>query len=222
MGRQGVDPGMKSSAFALALGISAALPLRAEENGAPPPATHPATGFSATVSSTGSFAFELFLNTLAFGLDLAALDSAAPLPAAPPVEPRGYEQQHWAVPRRLPQAREGLLVSFGLGGGSAYLSSEGAGRVGVFDGNFRLGYGFSDRFQLFMQFSCDWGRYPTPPGFASWPFSTRGPTVLIAARAGTGLNPPAGVGVAGLDSYGDYCCSTCSSVTGLALAGGIS
>src|SRR5947209_20132034 len=108
MGRQGVDSGMKSSALALALGITAALPLRAEENGAPPAATHPAGGFSATVSSSGSFAFELFLNTLAFVLDLAALDSAAPLPAALPVEPWGFEPQHAPVLRRSPRALEGL------------------------------------------------------------------------------------------------------------------
>src|SRR5207302_9929896 len=142
--------------------------------------------------------------------------------SAGPVEQRAYGQQAWGRPRRQPQAREGLLVSFGLGGGSAYLSSEGSGRVGVFDGNFRLGYGFSDRFQLFMDFSGDSGRYPNSPEFASWTFTLRGQTVLIGDRAGNGLNINAGVGVGGVDYYGDYCCSTYSSVTGLALAGGIS
>src|SRR5438105_13872607 len=51
--------------------------------------------------------------------------------------------------RNEPQARQGLLLSLGLGGGSLYLSNEGPGRLGAADVDFRLGYGFSDRFQMF-------------------------------------------------------------------------
>ena len=123
--------------------------------------------------------------------------------------------------RRQVDAREGLLLSFGLGGGSAYLSSQGAGRTGAFDLDFRLGYGFSDRFQLFMDFAVDAGRYPQSSDFASWTFTIRGQTVLIGDRAGNGLNLNAGVGVGGVD-YNDGYYSGYSSATGLALAGGIS
>ncbi len=138
--------------------------------------------------------------------------------------PRSYNQQAWGPMRRQPQAREGLLMSFGLGGGSAYLSTETLGhdRVGAFDFDFRLGYGFSDRFQLFMDFSGDSGRYPNSADFASWTWTLRGQTVLIGDRAGNGLNVNFGVGVGGVDYYGDYCCYSYATSTGLALAGGLS
>jgi hypothetical protein len=125
--------------------------------------------------------------------------------------------------RRQKDAREGLLLSFGLGGGSAYLSNEGygQGRTGAFDMDFRLGYGFSDRFQLFMDFTVDSGRYPQSADFASWTFTIRGQTVLVGDRAGNGLNLNAGVGVGGVD-YGSGYYYGYSTSSGLALAGGLS
>src|SRR5258708_9124793 len=39
--------------------------------------------------------------------------------------------------RRAPQARQGLLVSFGLGGGSLWVSNQGHQRTGAFDFDFR-------------------------------------------------------------------------------------
>jgi hypothetical protein len=50
--------------------------------------------------------------------------------------------------RRVRDSREGFLFSFGLGGGSMLVSPQ--GRAGSFQGNLRLGYGFSDRFQFFF------------------------------------------------------------------------
>src|SRR3954468_16099915 len=116
----------------------------------------------------------------AAGMD--ALDAAAQPPQAEqPYAQRTREDEAYWRPRRQMQAREGMLLSFGLGGGSAYLSSQGPGRVGAFDLDFRLGYGFSDRFQLFMDFGADAGNYPDQStDFTSWMFTIRGQTVLIS------------------------------------------
>jgi hypothetical protein len=158
-------------------------------------------------------AFPALLLSLAAALPLRAEESA--------FAQRASENGWYGPPRRERQAREGLLLSFGLGGGSAYLSNEVAGRTGAFDLDFRLGYGFSDRFQLFMDFGVDAGRYPQSSDFASWTFTVRGQTVLVGDRAGNGLSLNAGIGVGGVD-YNDGYYGTYSSSTGLALAGGIS
>ncbi len=156
-------------------------------------------------------ALALLLASLPLRAQEAAPDSSGPV--YPQRAPGGY--------RRMPDARQGLLLSFGLGGGSAYLSNENAGRTGVFDFDFRLGYGFSDRFQLFMDFGGDAGHYPQRPDFYSWTFTIRGQTVLIGDRAGNGLNLNAGVGIGGVD-YTDSYYYGYSSSTGFAAAGGIS
>ena len=64
--------------------------------------------------------------------------SAAPYSLRRSYSPRGYDARYG------PQARQGALISFGLGGGSLYLSPEGPARVGAGDVDFRVGYGFSD------------------------------------------------------------------------------
>jgi hypothetical protein len=152
---------------------------------------------------------------------LLLLAAAFPLRAEEGSFAQRWGDGYYGPPRRERQAREGLLLSFGLGGGSAYLSNQAAGRTGAFDLDFRLGYGFSDRFQLFMDFAVDAGRYPQSTDFASWTFTLRGQTVLIGDRAGNGLNLNAGVGVGGVD-YNDGYYTGYSSATGLALAGGLS
>jgi hypothetical protein len=216
---------MKPATVTLALAFAAALPLRAEVAAATASATHVSGSGQAHVAvSTGSFAFDLIFNSLAFGLEVAALDAALPEPVVvrEPYAQRGYGEPWDAPSRRRMQAREGLLLSFGLGGGSAYLSSQGPGRVGAFDLDFRLGYGFSDRFQLFMDFGADAGNYPDQSAdFTSWTFTIRGQTVLIGDRAGNGLNVNFGAGVGGVDYNAGYFTSSSSS-TGLALAGGLS
>ena len=198
---------------ALALLLSAAEPLRAEES---------ATQVSGEVGfPSDRLATADLFDSAAFASQMSAVDSAAPA-----LSDRAYPQHRgdeafYPAPRRTRDAREGLLLSFGLGGGSTYLSSQGAGRTGAFDLDFRLGYGFSDRFQLFMDFGVDAGRYPQSADFASWTFTIRGQTVLFGDRAGNGLNLNLGIGVGGVD-YTDGYYATYSTSSGLALAGGIS
>jgi hypothetical protein len=213
---------MKPAFPALALLLAAALPLRAEEAGTRGSATHGSPGTPSQVSvDTGLVLFDIFLNTVAIGMQAAAMDAAAPPPREPTYAQRVRDDSWSPYRQRQAQAREGLLLSFGLGGGSAYLSNQGPGRTGAFDLDFRLGYGFSDRFQLFMDFAVDAGRYPQSSDFASWTFTIRGQTVLVGDRAGNGLNLNLGVGVGGVD-YSDGYYATYSSASGLALAGGLS
>jgi hypothetical protein len=129
--------------------------------------------------------------------------------------PPPYGQRRW-------QARQGLLLSFGAGGGAMYLSTEQARRVGAFDADFRLGYGFSDRFQMFMEINSDLAHFSrTGDDVASWTFTLRGQTVLIGDRAGNGLNVNFGAGVGGV-TYNSGTFAEEQSSTGLALAGGVS
>ena len=123
--------------------------------------------------------------------------------------------------RREIEARQGLLISFGLGGGSLYASPLGRDRTGAFDLDFRLGYGFSDRFQLFMDLGVDAGRHSSGVDVSSWTATLRGQTVLVGDRAGNGLNLNAGVGLGGATYNSGYINET-SSASGLALAGGLS
>ena len=122
--------------------------------------------------------------------------------------------------RYEPQARQGLLLSFGLGGGSLYLSNEGPTRLGAADLDFRIGYGFSDRFQMFMDFNMDVGRTNAGNAIGSWTWTVRGQTVLVGDRAGNGLNVNFGAGLGGVTYNTGY--ADRSSPTGFALAGGLS
>lgn len=119
-----------------------------------------------------------------------------------------------------PEARQGLLLSFGLGGGSMYLSNASPSRFGAGDVDFRLGYGFNDRFQMFMDFNADAGSTYDGLDVGSWTWTLRGQTVLIGDRAGNGLNVNFGIGFGGLTYDAGY--AYAASPTGLALAGGIS
>ena len=216
---------MKPALLAIAL-LLGSLPLRAEEPVARGEATHVSGshqhgGGTITFSGgSGLVLLDVFLNTVAIGMQAAAMEPALPPPRAPAYAQR-VQDPAFRPYRRQMDAREGLLLSFGLGGGSAYLSNQGSGRTGAFDLDFRLGYGFSDRFQLFMDFAVDAGRYPQSSDFATWMFTIRGQTVLVGDRAGNGLNLNLGIGVGGVDYsngyYTDY-----STATGLALAGGLS
>jgi hypothetical protein len=132
---------------------------------------------------------------------------------APRYGPGYYEPQR--------QARQGPLVSFGLGGGSLYLSSEGPARFGAADVDFRLGYGFSDRFQMFMDFNADAGSTFEGAGVGSWTWTVRGQTLLAGDRAGNGLNVNFGAGFGGLISDGGRG-DRSAGPTGFALAGGLS
>jgi hypothetical protein len=133
-----------------------------------------------------------------------------------PDDPPPYGQRRW-------QARQGLILSLGAGAGGFYLSTEPENhRVGALDADFRLGYGFSDRFQMFMEINSDLAHFSsTGDDVASWTFTIRGQTVLIGDRAGNGLNVNFGVGVGGVTYNGGTFVEEQSS-TGLALAGGVS
>jgi hypothetical protein len=114
-----------------------------------------------------------------------------------------------------------LLLSFGVGGGSLYLSSDGPTRLGAADVDFRLGYGFSDRFQMFMDFNADEGSDWNGDSVGSWTWTLRGQTVLAGDRAGNGLNVNFGAGFGGL-TYDTGYGSRSGGPIGFALAGGIS
>ena len=137
---------------------------------------------------------------LALLLATSAGDVTPPLPDEAP--PRAWR------PRR-PQAREGLLLSFGIGGGSMYVSYPNYGRTGAFDFVMRLGYGFSDRFQLFMDMDAAGAHYAYGDDIGSWTFTLRGQTVLLGDRAGNGLNVNFGVGTGSITRSSPCCC--CSS-----------
>lgn len=120
--------------------------------------------------------------------------------------------------RRLRDAREGFLFSFGLGGGSMLVSP--LGRSGAVQGNLRLGYGFSDRFQFFFDFTGAGANYSYDRSSTSWLMTMRGQTVLIGDRRGNGLNLNLGFGLGGnTKSYGGI---DVEHRAGFALAGGLS
>jgi len=127
----------------------------------------------------------------------------------------GYDRRH------EPEARQALLLSFGLGGGSLYLSNEGPSRLGAADVDFRIGYGVSDRFQMFMDFNTDVGSTYYGNSVGSWTWTLRGQTVLAGDRAGNGLNVNFGAGFGGI-TYDTGYADRASSPTGFALAGGLS
>jgi hypothetical protein len=160
---------------------------------------------------------------LAIAAALAALPLAAradSLDQQPDLMRRGYAGRYET--RSRPQARQGLLLSLGGGGGSLYLSPEGPGRLGAADVDFRLGYGFSDQFQTFMDFNADMGSNYNGDRVGSWSWTLRGQVLLIGDRAGNGVSANFGAGFGGLTydpaSYGGFA----SNPTGFALAGGLS
>ena len=177
---------------------------------------------------SGAAVVDFFFDTLALGLEIAALESATHPPAPPPPQPQDQPLAQRApddAPRayrgRRPQAREGLLLSFGIGGGSMFVSYPNDGRSGAFDVDFRLGYGFSDRFQLFMDIDMAGADYAYGDNIGSWAFTLRGQTVLVGDRAGNGLNLNLGIGTGGITRNSGYY-NESNSPSGLALAGGIS
>jgi hypothetical protein len=148
--------------------------------------------------------------------------SAFQAPQAQPLAQRRIDDDTWGRGyRRQVQARQGLLLSFGLGGGSMYLSPVGQDRTGAFDLDFRIGYGFSDRFQMFIDVGVDAGRHTSGVDLTSWTATLRGQTVLVGDRAGNGLNLNLGVGLGGV-TYNSGYYNEASSPSGLAVAGGLS
>ena len=134
--------------------------------------------------------------------------------SAQPLQQRRY----YGPPRR--DAREGFLFSFGLGGGSVRYSNPDFLRTGALNFGLRMGYGFSDRFQLFGDFSADAGFYDRNRQLTNWLVSLRGQTVLIGDTAGNGLNLNLGFGLGGVtydNGFGEI-----SSAAAPALVAGLS
>src|SRR5437588_548963 len=113
----------------LALVMATALSARAEE-------ARPAHAHG---SDSGLVLLDIFLDVLTLGIEVAAIENAT---RPPPPEPRmaqpvRSEEDEDGPPRgwraRRPQAREGLLMSFGFGGGSMFVSYPNDGRTGAFD-----------------------------------------------------------------------------------------
>jgi hypothetical protein len=180
-----------------------------------------ATPARARTNDTAEVLLDLFVDVLT----IAAIEQAAaqPPPPQPQLQQRAREDDSYRPYRtRRPQAREGLLLSFGVGGGSMFVSYPNDGRTGAFDLDFRLGYGFSDRFQLFMDVDLGGAHYPYGDDIANWAFTLRGQTVLIGDRAGNGLNLNAGIGTGGVSRSNGYYYENVASASGLALAGGLS
>jgi hypothetical protein len=143
-----------------------------------------------------------------------------------------------------PDARSGLILSMGVGGGSFFTSVPGLGTTGAPDFDFRIGYGFSDRFQLLVDIDSQPANYGTFSNYgtvSNWTATLRGQTVLFGDKKGNGLAINGGIGLGGLNSrdgytydypgtYGacpyNYGCSTggygMSSQVGFAVGGGIS
>lgn len=154
--------------------------------------------------------------------EVVPLDMSAIVPRDP--EPglmrRGYSPPRYDHPYGR-QARQGPLISFGVGGGSLYLSPEGAARVGAADVDFRVGYGLSDQFQMFMDFNVDAGDTYQGKNVGSWTWTIRAQTVLVGDRAGNGLNVNFGAGFGGL-TYDPTNAARSAGPFGFALAGGLS
>jgi hypothetical protein len=114
-----------------------------------------------------------------------------------------FEQPYgpYRVYRPRHDARQGFLFSIGIGGGSLRVTGAdpngGIGRTGAVDFGLRMGYGFSDRFQLFGDITADVGTFGQGEDVTNWVLSLRGQTVLIGDRAGNGLNVNAGFGIGG-------------------------
>jgi hypothetical protein len=161
--------------------------------------------------STGSPIGDLFLNLLVLGAYATAVNNEIEahhemlqdsweraLERKPEQRSEGYEQRYgpYARPRR--DAREGFLFSFGLGGGAMRLSDPNFLRAGALNFGLRMGYGFSDRFQLFGDFSADAGFYPQSREVTNWLVTLRGQTVLVGDTLGNGLNVNLGFGLGGI------------------------
>jgi len=144
---------------------------------------------------------------------------APPPPPPPPPRPRRVRRRvlQPASPR---EARQGGIFAFGFGGAQQYVT--GASHVGGFDADLRLGYGFSDRFQLLFDVGGSGPGNDTYPSVSLWHMRVHGQTVLFGDRKGNGLNLNLGIGFGGATTNGYSDAYHDSSQVGLALGGGIS
>jgi hypothetical protein len=173
--------------------------------------------------STGSPVGDLFLNLLTLGIYAAAVNDQLEaqhemledswIHAVERPERRGsgeLEQRGYNPYSRVRHdSREGFLFSFGIGGGAVRYSDPQYLRGGALNFGLRMGYGFSDRFQLFGDFSADAAFYAQSREVTNWLVTLRGQTVLIGDTLGNGLNLNLGFGLGGITinnvaGYADY------------------
>jgi len=183
-------------------------------------------------ASTGSRWADLFLNLLTLGVyaatvneHLEARQEAVEDSWGRTLERNGesgsarpWEQRRYSPVRR--DAREGFLFSFGVGGGAVRFSNPDFLRGSALNFGLRMGYGFSDRFQLFGDFSADAAFYSGSRELTNWLVTLRGQTVLIGDTLGNGLNLNLGFGLGGVTintGFGDF-----SSAAAPALVAGLS
>jgi len=172
------------------------------------PAVH---GGVIVTAGTGSGWADLFLNLLTLGVYAAAVNDHIEAQHEAVEDSWGrrlerdgesgsarpLEQRRYGPARR--DAREGFLFSFGLGGGAVRFSDPNfSGRGSALNFGLRMGYGFSDRFQLFGDFSADAAFYPQSRELTNWLVTLRGQTVLIGDTLGNGLNLNLGFGLGGI------------------------
>jgi len=145
-------------------------------------------------------------------------------PAPPPPPPPRRHLRRRPVPVRPVvysphDAREGAIFSLGVGGAQQYVS--GAGHSGAFDTDLRLGYGFSDRFQLFFDLDGTEPPQDSYQALSMWHLRLHGQTVLVGDRRGNGLNLNVGIGLGGVSTQG-YQNVHDSSQVGVSVGGGLS
>ncbi len=177
---------------------------------------------AAPVANASGDGIAYFVDAVAHLFLIGAFVADAEQHRSPEMADRGYRDDWDGYGRRRQRdAREGFMFSFGLGGGTIRVSpTDQFGSTGAVQGNLRMGYGFSDRFQLFMDLTGAGGSYGRDVSTASWLFTIRGQTVLIGDRRGNGLNLNLGFGLGGntRSQFGnDY-----DSPAGAAIAGGLS
>jgi hypothetical protein len=187
------------------------------------PSSGPAVvhGAVAISGSTGSPVADVFLNLLALGVYASAMNDhleaqqemledswvhAVERKGDGGNRSSGFEQRGYNPYRVHHDAREGFLFSFGVGGGAVRYSDPQYRGGGALNFGLRLGYGFSDRFQLFGDFSADEAFYPGSRNVTNWLVTLRGQTVLIGDTLGNGLNLNLGFGIAGITINSNTCC----------------
>jgi hypothetical protein len=189
--------------------------------------------------STGSPVGDVFLNLLTLGIYATAMNDqleaqhemledswvqAVQRRRADREDSSGFEQRGYGPygTRVHRDAREGFLFSFGLGGGAVRYSDPSYLGGGALNFGLRMGYGFSDRFQLFGDFSADAAFYSGSREINNWLVTLRGQTVLIGDTAGNGLNLNLGFGLGGITIHNSGGFPDYSSGAGPALVGGLS
>lgn len=210
------------------------------ESGAPvsaqPSSGHAVVHGGIVVSgSTGSAVGDLFLNLLTLGIYATAVNNEIEahhemlqdsweraVERKPQRSGEGNEQRYGPYARPRHDAREGFLFSFGLGGGAIRYSNPAFYGAGALNFGLRMGYGFSDRFQLFGDFSADAGFYPNSREVTNWLVTLRGQTVLVGDTLGNGLNLNLGFGLGGVTINNNGFGPDVSSGAAPALVAGIS